>query len=426
MRFWGDRLEQYSWRAQERDLNDRFPQFRTAVKIKDSTTPLRVHFLHIRSEDRGAVPLLLVPTFPLTNLSLGRVVEGLRDGEGEGQKFHIVVPSIPGLGFSDAFSESDGGVLERTAEVFDILMQRLGYEYYIASATGSGVDSPAGIDYHLARLVGEKFPERCLGVHLLGPLVQRPTYKEPWVWVRYGIARFFHAGIWGYVGEDWVALRESERLEREGKKRKVEGKPRSERRFGSGYGAVGILGLREPNTLAYGLCDSPVGLLSLVCSALRRMSPDHKLSSTEIIDFTQLAWLPGPEAGMRFWSESVSEVERMKKLKKSRVAVTVFGTDEEGYQCPAWSDSNHDVIFSQRLSGKAGLVAWERANVVVAGIRGLAKELERIDGRLKAKSLEEVVIDETIHEVDEEASMSDHGMQLDVESPDTVVAVEMS
>jgi len=357
---------------------------------------------------------------------LGRVVEGLRDGEGEGQKFHIVVPSIPGLGFSDAFSESDGGVLERTAEVFDILMQRLGYEYYIASATGSGVDSPAGIDYHLARLVGEKFPERCLGVHLLGPLVQRPTYKEPWVWVRYGIARFFHAGIWGYVGEDWVALRESERLEREGKKRKVEGKPRSERRFGSGYGAVGILGLREPNTLAYGLCDSPVGLLSLVCSALRRMSPDHKLSSTEIIDFTQLAWLPGPEAGMRFWSESVSEVERMKKLKKSRVAVTVFGTDEEGYQCPAWSDSNHDVIFSQRLSGKAGLVAWERANVVVAGIRGLAKELERIDGRLKAKSLEEVVIDETIHEVDEEASMSDHGMQLDVESPDTVVAVEMS
>jgi len=187
-----------------------------------------------------------------------------------------------------------------------------------------------------------------------------------------------------------------------------------------GYGVVGIVGLREPNTFAYALCDSPVGLLSLVCSALRRKSPKHQLSKTEVIDVTQLAWLPGPEAGFRFWTAAIKEAGLLEKEKsvRSRVAVTVFGADgldSEGYTCPAWASRNHDVVFAQRATGRAGLLAWERPDVLIAGIRGLAKAIGAVDGRLKAKPLEEVVVlgEEAIPEESGDSS-EPHGMQLDV------------
>jgi len=435
------RLEHYTWRSQESHLNT-LPQFRTAIQVPSSSTsvPLRIHFLHIRSSHKHAVPLLLLPTFPLTNLSLIPLFAPLTDPQSptSTQPFHLVVPSIPGLGFSDAFQCADG-LLEKTAEVFNILMRRLGYEFYIASATGAGRESPSGIDYHLARIVGEKFPGSCLGVHVVEPCIERPRIgRETWGWAKFALAGFFHASLFGYEEGDWVALRESAKVSRrpEGA-RWIRDEERPLLRVGTagGYGAVGTVGLREPNTFAYAFCDSPVGLLSLVCSALRKKSPQHRLSSAEIIDVTQLAWLPGPEGAARFWAAAVKEVETEEKQKtmRARVAVTVFGSDgaDADYVCPAWANAQHDVVFAQRAAGKAGLSPWERTDVLVAGIRGLAREVDLLDGRLKVKPLSQVVIaeEETIPEETEDIADTqegEHGMQLDVESPDTVVAVDMS
>lgn len=422
-------------------LNTTLPQFRTAIKVGDGS-PLRIHFLHIRSTSVNAIPLLLVPSFPLTNLSLQPSLwKPLLEPDEEGQAFHIVVPSIPGLGFSDAFTTTKG-MLENTAEIFDTLMKRLGYEFYLASSTGSGVASPANIDYHLTRLVGEKFPDSCLGVHLLAPPLQAPTLKKPLAWIKFGIARFFHAPIFGYVSEDFAALRESEKAARRkrGEWRSEQETPVLARAKGTGYGAVGMLGLREPNTLAYALCDSPVGLLSLVTSALRRRSPGHRLGMMEVVDVCQLAWLPGPEAGMRFWAGAVSEVEEFegRKGRRSRVGISVFGVDGaggeegEGYMCPAWGEGRHDVVYSQRLAGRARLVAWERKDVVVDGVRGLARAVQRLDPRLRIGELEGVIVHAAAEEpILEEAAPNpaaeeDHKLQLDIESPDTVVAVELS
>ena len=350
-----------------------------------------------------------------------------------------MVPSIPGLGFSDAFQCEDG-LLDKTAEIFDTLMGRLGYEFYIASASGSGRDSPSGIDYHLPRILGEKFPDSCLGVHLVEPCVERPKFrKEPWGWAKFALAGFFHANLFGYQEGDWAALRESRKVAKQAERR-VSDEERPLLRAGAagGYGAVGMVGLREPNTFAYAFCDSPVGLLSLVCSAMRRKSPEHSLTRAEIIDVTQLAWLPGPEGAARFWAASIKEVEVLEKEKRTRgrVAVTVFGSDgvDGDYVCPAWADPIHDVVFSQRATGKAGLSPWERTDVLITGIRGLAREIDLLDSRLRVKPLEQVVIaeEEVIPEGVEEAEAAEehqegeHGMQLDVESPDTVVAVAVS
>ncbi|PMD37453.1 alpha/beta-hydrolase [Hyaloscypha variabilis F] len=437
--FW---LEHYTWRSQESHLNNTLPQFRTAIKVpsSDTSVPLRIHFLHLKSPHQHAVPLLLVPTFPLTNLSLAPLFAPLTHPRSptSTQPFHLVVPSIPGLGFSDAFQCEDG-LLEKTAEVFDTLMQRLGYEFYIASATGSGRESPSGIDYHLARIIGENFPDSCLGVHLVEPCVERPKFRtETLGWAKFALAGFFHASIFGYQERDWAALRESRKIAKQisnGWRINDEESPLLRAGAAGGYGAVDMVGLREPNTFAYAFCDSPVGLLSLVCSAIRRKSPQHELTRAEIIDITQLAWLPGPEGAARFWAASIKEVEVLGKRKRirARVGVTVFGSDgvDGDYVCPAWADAKHDVVFSQRATGKAGLSPWERTDVLIAGIRGLAREIDLLDGRLKAKPLEQVVIavEEVIPEEAGEAEVvgeGDHGMQMDVESPDTVVAVDMS
>jgi hypothetical protein len=436
------RLEHYTWRSQESHLNSTLPQFRTAIHVPSSGTnvPLRIHFLHIKSPHRHAVPLLLLPAFPLTNLSLVPLFAPLTDPRSptSTQPFHLVVPSIPGLGFSDAF-QCENGLLEKTADVFNTLMQRLGYEFYIASATGSGRESPSGIDYNLARMIGERFPESCLGVHLIEPCVERPKIgKETWMWAKFVLANFFHANVFGYDEADWLALRESANMARQtANERRTNDEERPLLRVGNagGYGAVGMVGLREPNTFAYALCDSPVGLLSLVCSALRRKSPQHNLTRAEVIDVTQLAWLPGPEGAARFWVAAIKEAEVLEKQKRirGRVAVTVFGSDGTvpDYICPAWADTKHDVVFAQRAPGKAGLCSWERTDVLVAGIQGLAREIDLLDNRLRVKPLEQVVIAEA-EAIPEEAGEAevvadnDHGMQLDVESPNTVVAVEMS
>lgn len=155
--------------------------------MPDSTSniPLRIHFLHIKSPHQHAVPLLLVPTFPLTNLSLSPVFAALThpDSPTSSPPFHLVVPSIPGLGFSDSF-QTDENLLQNTAAIFHILMKRLGYEYYLASATGSGIESPAGIDYFLVKLMAEAYTDSCLGVHLIDPVVERPRIGSL-AWMRF-------------------------------------------------------------------------------------------------------------------------------------------------------------------------------------------------------------------------------------------------
>ncbi|CZR56347.1 related to epoxide hydrolase [Phialocephala subalpina] len=433
--FW---LEEYHWREREEHLNTTLPQFRTAISLPPAlstsippppleqapTPPLRIHFIHLRSPHPSAIPLLLLPPFPLTNLSLSSspLFTSLSKPESPTsmQAFHVVCPSIPGLGFSDAFTSSSS-VLEQTADLFNTLMLRLGYVEYLCSSTASGRESPAGIDYRLPRMMGERFAENCVGVHVLEPVVEAPRVgRQTVAWMKFNVAKFFQANVWGYENEDWIALRASAAAARNPSTGES-GKRRALLRGGrgsGGYGATAHLGLREPNTLSYALTDSPVGILSMILSSLHKTSPEHKLSETQIIDITQLAWLPGPEAGLRFLSSASKDLENneaRETTRKSRIAVTVF-TEESGYTPPAWLSTTHSIIFTQRVPGKAGLTIWERSDVLLSGIRGLARSLDTL-GRLPSP-LERVVV--TVAEVDEEEDDDEgHEFQLDVESPDT-------
>lgn len=377
-------------------MNTAIPQFRTGFVIPSSEAIIRIHFVHVHSSHSNAIPLLLIPPFPFSNLSFGHLIKQFTDPEdvGNNQPFHLVIPSLPGVGFSDALPNNTS-VVSSTADILNSLMSRLSYPYYLATNASSGAASPAEIDFKLANYLATYYPDSCLGAHFISPPLEQPKLQEsPLEWAKWSIASLFRAPILGYRSEDFSAL------ERNGHVRSSKKGP-TPAQFG-----LNRLGLREPNTLAYALCDSPTGLLVFVLKSLRLLGSKKEFTPTEIINFTELAWLPGPEASMRFWAHCVRHPEVEKKTtSRPRIGITVFLGDEpntsaaveaeteagksagddtkDQYTCPSWANAKYNVVYTNRATGKPGLLAWERPEIIGAGVRGIAASLMRWDSRLR-------------------------------------------
>ncbi|KAK3325403.1 Alpha/Beta hydrolase protein [Apodospora peruviana] len=310
--FW---LDKFNWRDQESALNSALPQFRTAITLPPLEAPIRIHFIHIRSAHLHAVPLLVIPPFPFTNLSLGHLVRPFTDPEDPAadQPFHVVIPSLPGLGFSDALPNNLAPV-PAAAEVLNSLMARLSYPHYLASGTGPGHVSPAQIDWKLINRLATYYPTSCVGSHFISPLLEAPKINEaPWEWAKWNVANFFRAGILGYSDDDFEALDRVRRPLWEPKPSSTDSSSRKLIAAGNEQ-----LDLREPNTLAYALCDSPAGILAFVLKSLRTLGPTEEatFSQEQIITLTNLAWLPGPEYAMRFWAHCATHAEVVEEKPK--------------------------------------------------------------------------------------------------------------
>jgi hypothetical protein len=294
--------------------------------------------------------------------------------------------------------------------MLNTLMERLSYPHYLITNSGAASASPAEIDWKLANYLASQYPNSCLGAHFISPpLVSPKIHQAPWEWTKWSIANFFHEGILGYSDDDFAAL-DREYLSYStgtGATKKSEPTPA---KFG-----LNQLGLREPNTLAYALCDSPTGLLVFVMKSLRILGPRMNFTQEQILTFTELAWLPGPEYAMRFWAHCAAQqddsaTDKSPSAAKPKVAITVFMggkdapiagegvvSDGEGpgplvvprnwsswgkYVCPAWGNPYYEVVHTQRATGKPGLLAWERPELIATGVRGLARQVLQRDKRL--------------------------------------------
>jgi pimeloyl-ACP methyl ester carboxylesterase len=146
-RYW---LEDYDWRATEAELNA-IPQFTTTIDGQN------IHFLHVRSADADALPLILTHGWPNCFYEYVGVIAALTDPTGPGTPFHLVIPDAPGFGFSNPVTEKGWDHL-RTARAWAELMRRLGYDRYGAAGNDSGsMISPE---------VGRADPEHVIGVHV--------------------------------------------------------------------------------------------------------------------------------------------------------------------------------------------------------------------------------------------------------------------
>jgi hypothetical protein len=125
----------YDWRYQEAKLNE-FPQFITTIDGQD------IHFLHVRSPEPDAMPLILTHGWPSSPVEFLKVIGPLADPRAHGgdpsDAFHLVIPSLPGYGFSTPVRETGWGNLFRVAQAWAELMSRLGYERYAVQGTDVG------------------------------------------------------------------------------------------------------------------------------------------------------------------------------------------------------------------------------------------------------------------------------------------------
>lgn len=256
-------LNQYDWRQREARLN-RFPQFKTVID------GLAIHFLHVRSPHSNALPLIMSHGWPGSIVEFHKVIEPLTNptayGGDAADAFHLVCPSLPGFGFSEKPSRS-GWTAQRIARAWSELMPRLGYEHYFAQ----GGDWGAAV----TTCVGTQDPTNCKGIHLNFPTVAPDPATSN------SLTESEKSAI--------TAIRYYEEWE-------------------SGYAKQQST---RPQTLGYGLTDSPAGQLAWILEKFRAWTdcdghPENVLTRDEMLDNVMLYWLPGTAASSaRLYWESM-------------------------------------------------------------------------------------------------------------------------
>ncbi len=245
--YWRD---EFDWRAQERRLN-RLEQFKTTIDGLD------IHFVHRRSAEPDAFPLILTHGWPGTFAEFDKVIEPLTDPVAHGGRaedaFHVVVPSIPGYGFSDRPPRLGYG-RDRTGAMFAELMARLGYERYGAQ----GGDLGAGI----SRWLAANDAEHVAGLHLNLCTAGPPNPENP------------TAG----VPPEEIALMEE----------RAAFWTDEERGYSHMHGT-------KPQTLGYSLNDSPVGLAAWIVEKYRSWcdcdgDPETRFSKDELLTTLTIYW----------------------------------------------------------------------------------------------------------------------------------------
>jgi epoxide hydrolase len=250
--YWADG---HDWRRTEARLNT-IGQFRTTID------GLGIHFLHARSSDPDALPLVLTHGWPGSVIEYLDVIGPLNEAG-----FHCVVPSLPGYGWSDKPAETGWGV-ERTARAWATLMARLGYDRYGAEGSDWGTSVSATL--------GQLDADHVVGIHLMPPLAPPDPATQ---------------------GD--LTDQEQDALD-------------AMRRNGTQESGYSTIQRTRPQTIGYALADSPAGLAAWITEKLISWTdPRSELSSDTILDNLMHYWLPQTAASSaRLYWESLHEVTR--------------------------------------------------------------------------------------------------------------------
>ena len=308
----------YDWRAQEARLNE-LPQFTSEIDGQN------IHFLHVRSPEPDALPLILTHGWPGSIVEFLEVIGPLSNPRARGgdpaNAFHLVIPAIPGFGFSGP-THTPGWAIDRIAKAWAELMRRLGYQRYGAQGGDFGA--------MVAPALGRIAPDHVVGVHVNAATVGFIPYGE--------------------VSPDELdsfTSAEKGRLERIG------------RFMSEGNGYFQIQATR-PQTLAYGLSDSPVGQLAWVVDKFKEWThptvelPEVAIDRDHMLTNVMLYWLTGTAgSSARLYYENMHSGSWGEQPGPTPTGVAVFAEDvairryaEQGNNIVHWSDFERGGHFA--------------------------------------------------------------------------------
>ncbi len=318
-------LGEFDWRALESKLNA-YPQFTTEIEGED------IHFLHVRSTREDAIPVILTHGWPGSVLEYLDIIAPLTEPESpEAPAFHVVIPSLPGFGFSGP-TRSTGWTTRRTAQAWLELMDRLGYRRFAAI----GNDAGSMISPEIARLA----PERMIGVHVT-QLFSFPS-GDP-------------AEMADLPDEDMAALGHLQW-------------------FHDNKMAFNILHSQQPQTLAYALTDSPLGLLGWNTQLFgESLDPDF------IVGNVAVYWLTGTAASsIRFYYEDAHAPRTPSEPTTVPIALSMFKGDFQSIRrfaerdhknIVSWHSYDTDTQTCGANDASGHYAAHEAPDVLLADIR---------------------------------------------------------
>jgi pimeloyl-ACP methyl ester carboxylesterase len=345
-RYWAT---DYDWRKVETKLNA-LPQFITTIDGLD------IHFIHVRSQHENALPLIVNHGWPGSIIEQLKIIDPLTNPMAYGGKaedaFHVIIPSMPGYGFSGKPTSTGWGP-ERMGRAWDVLMKRLGYTRYVAQGGDWGA--------FVVDQMGLQAPAGLLAIHTNMPAT-----------VPADVDKALQIGNPVPSGLSADEQRAYEQLERTFKQ----------------VDYARLMGSR-PQTL-YGIADSPVGLAAwlldhndadgqpaaAVASALNRTtSATGELTRDEILDNITLYWLTntGVSASRLYWEYKGGFFNA--KGVSIPVAVSVFPGEQ--YQAPrSWTERAYpNLIYYNRAEKGGHFAAWEQPTIFTQELRAAFKSL---------------------------------------------------
>ena len=327
--YWRDK---FNWRTQEQRLN-RFPQFKTNIDGLD------IHFIHQRANTANAIPLVLLHGYPDSFVTFTKVIDALVDpashGGQPGEAFHVVVPSLPGYGFSGRPRQHGWGVA-RAAAAVTALMARLGYTRYAVQGGGLGCA--------VATRMALEDRAHVVGLHVNDCPVPAPPGNPD-------------AGV-PPADLQRMRAREAELVDEQ---------------------AYLEMNSTKPDTSGYELVDSPIGLAAWIVDKYRAWcdcngTPDKKFTKDDLLTNIMVYWVTetGASAG-RIYRESRREVKVSGKVE-TPTAVAVF---PKNMTLPPrrWMEARYNVTRWTEMPRGGHFAALEEPELFVGDVRAFFRAL---------------------------------------------------
>jgi pimeloyl-ACP methyl ester carboxylesterase len=339
-RYW---TTDYDWRKTEAQLNA-LPQFTTEID------GVEIHFIHVKSQHENALPLIMTHGWPGSIIELLETIGPLTDPTAHGgsaeDAFHLVLPSIPGYGFSGEPTELGWGPA-RVAQAWAELMHRLGYSRYVAQGGDVGAS--------ITDAMGRQAPEGLVGIHT-------------------------NLLVTGLAGGDHPSDSEEERAAIEALA--------TFRATGFGYF---LEQATRPETIGYALLDSPVALAAWmldhdtdsyykIAHAFVDGKPSGGLTRDHILDNITVYWLTGTgtSAARSYWESGREQAAATGKAPPAVSVPVGFTTfPDEIFRAPrSWVEQGYPSLTYFHKAERGGhFAAWEEPELFTTEVRASFKEL---------------------------------------------------
>ena len=345
VRYWG---HGYDWRRLENTLNA-LPEFVTTIDGVD------IQFIHVRSREPNAMPLILTHGWPGSPLEFLKAIGPLTDPVAYGGRaedaFDVVIPAIPGYGFSGRPAVTGWGP-DRVARAWDTLMKRLGYAHYVSQ----GGDHGSVISDALAR----QAPPGLLGIHLNMPATVPPELVKP-----------INAGDPAPAGLSADERRAYDVLSR----------------FFGRNAAYGAMMVTRPQTIGYSLTDSPSGLAAFMYEKIVEWTdsgqqPERVLGRDAILDDITLYWLTdtGASSSRFYWENNNNNFSaQAQKTRQIKIPVAISVFPGEIYRAPeSWARRAYPSLYYFHEAARGGhFAAWEQPQLFAEELRAAFRPLRK-------------------------------------------------